>query len=79
MSRWYVALCTLAIAFVVSSPARADYTLVRWAWGDCKIWSNPPNNRPWGDDWTVLAWGLPTYDIAWRVLNDEIARGNCRR
>ncbi len=78
MSRWHLALCALAIAFVVSSPARADYTLVRWAWGDCKIWSNNPNNPPWGDGWSVLAWGIPTYDMAWRVLNDEIARGNCR-
>jgi hypothetical protein len=77
MSRWHLALCALAIAFVVSSPARADYTLVRWAWGDCKIWSSPPNNRPWGDDWTVLAWGLPTYDACSTTKSpEEIAAGS---
>lgn len=79
MSRYCVALCALAIAFVASSPARADYTLIRWSSGDCKIWSsNYENDRPWGNDWMVLASGLPTYQYAWQVLREEASLGNCR-
>lgn len=79
MSRCCLALCALAIAFVASSPARADYTLVRWTSGDCKIWSEDFDaRRPWGNDWIVLASGLPTYDYAWQVLREEIALGSCR-
>jgi hypothetical protein len=50
---------------------------VRWAWGDCKIWVND-GNVPWGDGWIVLAWNIPTYDLAWEVLREEASRGNCR-
>jgi hypothetical protein len=77
MSRWSLALVAAAIAFTVASPARADYNLVRWAWGDCKIWVND-GNVPWGDGWIVLAWNIPTYDLAWEVLREEASRGNCR-
>jgi len=77
MSRWSLALIAAAIAFTTISPARADYNLVRWAWGDCKIWVNA-GNMPWGDDWVVLAWNIPTYDLAWDVLRAEASRGNCR-
>ena len=58
----------------VASPARADYNLVRWASGDCKIWVND-GNPPWGDGWIVLVWNIPTYDLAWGVLREEAARG----
>ena len=76
MSRWSLALLAAAIAFTVASPARADYNLVRWASGDCKIWVND-GNAPWGYGWTVLVWNIPTYDLAWDVLREETARGNC--
>jgi hypothetical protein len=79
MSRWSLALVAAAIAFTAASPARAaDYGLVRWANGDCKIWVNDTGNMPWGDDWIVLAWNIPTYDMAWYVLRQETALGNCR-
>ena len=57
---------------------RSDYNLVRWPWGDCKIWVNDPGNVPWGDDWVVLVWNIPSYDAAWDVLRSEASRGNCQ-
>jgi hypothetical protein len=79
MSRCSLALCALAIALIASNPARADFTLIRWASGDCKIWHDDiDNRRPLGSDWLVLASGLPTYDYAWQVLREETALGNCR-
>ena len=47
-----------------------DYEIVRWSYGDCKIWyddGGPPWGRP-PKDWVVLADGLRTYDAAWRAL-----------
>jgi hypothetical protein len=80
MSRCLLALSALAIALATTSPARADYTLIRWVSGDCKIWhEDVGNQRPWGNEWLVLASGLPTYDYAWQVLREEIALGNCQR
>jgi hypothetical protein len=78
MSRWALAIFAATIAFAVTSPARADYNLVRWSWGDCKIWVNDSGNVPWGNDWVVLVWNIPSYNAAWDVLRSEAARGNCQ-
>ena len=78
MSRWTLALCTAAIAIAVSSPVRADYNLVRWSSGDCQIWNNDNNRMPWGDGWVLLAWNMPSYDVAWQALRFEASKGNCR-
>jgi len=44
-----------------------DYEIIRWSYGDCKIWHDD-GGPPWGTDWVVLADGLRTYDDAWRAL-----------
>lgn len=77
MSRWALVTLATAIAFTTASPARADYNLVRWASGDCKIWVNDSGNAPWGDGWVVLVWNIPTYDLAWYVLREQASFGNC--
>jgi hypothetical protein len=78
MSRWTLALCAAAIAIAAASPARADFQVIRWSWGDCKIWNNDTNRMPDGEGWIVLAWGLPSYESAWWALNAEAAKGQCR-
>jgi hypothetical protein len=78
MSRWTLSLCAAAIALAVSIPARADYQVIRWSSGDCKIWNNDTNTMPDGDGWLVLAWNIASYDGAWFALRDEIAKGQCR-
>jgi len=78
MSRWALAVFAATVAFGATSPARADYNLVRWSWGDCKIWVNDPGNVPWGNDWVVLVWNIPSYNAAWDVLRSEASRGNCQ-
>jgi hypothetical protein len=80
-ARWCVAFFALLIAVAVVSPARADFSLVRWAWGDCRIWDNFPGNPPAGipgRDWTVLARHIPTYGEAWGAFNVAVARRACR-
>jgi len=72
-------VCGAAIAITLSVPAQAnDYNLVRWRSGDCKIWNNDNNRMPWGDNWILLAWNMPSFETAWRALQIEIAKGNCR-
>jgi hypothetical protein len=78
MSRWTLSLCAATIALAVASPARADYQVIRWSWGDCKIWNNDTNTMPYGEGWIVLAWGLPSYQSAWQALTVKIASGECR-
>ena len=38
MKRLTLALGAAVIAIAASSSARADYDIVRWSYGDCKIW-----------------------------------------
>ena len=53
MKRSAFALAVLAIGFAVS-PARADYALVRFEDGWCRIWWDSAGT-PWGADWTKIA------------------------
>jgi hypothetical protein len=53
-----------------------DYTIVRWANGDCKIWHDD-NGPPWGTNWVVLADGYPTWDAAWAGLGLLRRYGRC--
>jgi len=78
MSRWSFFLCAAAIALAIANPAHADFQVIRWSSGDCKIWNNDNNTMPNGDGWIVLAWGLANYESAWSALNTEISRGQCR-
>jgi len=53
-----------------------DYTIVRWANGDCKIWHDD-NGPPWGTDWIALADGFRTWDAAWAGLGWMQRHGRC--
>ena len=52
MKRSAFALAVLAIGFV-GSPARADYALVRFEDGWCRIWWDSAGT-PWGVGWTKI-------------------------
>jgi hypothetical protein len=53
-----------------------DFEIIRWSYGDCKIWFDD-NGPPWGDGWRVLADRLPTWDAALARLRWLQARGMC--
>jgi hypothetical protein len=59
MKRVTLALATLLLAFAVMPAADArmvqpPWVVVRWAYGDCKIWRNDING-PWGPGWQPVA------------------------
>jgi hypothetical protein len=79
MTRPILALATLVIALFAASPVRADYAIIRWSWGDCRVWDNSGLwPVPLGVGWTLLATDLPTYGTASVLLEDLYRQGICR-
>jgi hypothetical protein len=67
----------LAVAFAASTPARADFAVVQFGDGFCRIWWDSAG-VPWGAAWTKIAIGLPNYDVAHAALDSAIMQGACR-
>lgn len=65
----------LALGFAATTPARADYALVRFNDGFCKIWWDAAAT-PWGDGWAKIAI-TPDWPTAWAALNTAISAGTC--
>jgi hypothetical protein len=74
-------LVMAAFLFVVgiaaASPALADYAVVQFDDGFCRVWWDSAGN-PWGTGWTKLAIGLPNYGVAEAVLDEARMQGACR-
>ena len=64
------ALGTLLLALAVTPAANAvvrpEWVVVRWAYGDCKIWHNDVNG-PAGSGWQAVAFA-GSYPEAWAKL-----------
>src|SRR5262249_54357057 len=78
--RGLLALATplLARAVIPSANARLvqpPWVVVRWAYGDCKIWRNDVNG-PWGPGWRAVAYAN-TYPEAWAKMQALYARRWC--
>jgi hypothetical protein len=76
-SAFVIAAVLLALVSATSTPARADYAVVQFEDGFCRIWWNSAGN-PWGTGWTKLAIGLPSRDTAQVALDTAMAQGACR-
>lgn len=77
MKRLACAIGLLALALTATSPARADYAVVQFGDGYCRIWWDSADT-PWGVGWTKLVIGLPDHFAARAALDSEIAQGACR-
>ncbi len=69
-------VAVLAIGFTMS-PARADYALVRFDDGWCRIWWDS-GGTPWGVGWTKIAFGMPDWFAASAALYSARSQGACR-
>ena len=76
MKRLAFAVGLLALGSAAATPARADFTVVRFESGHCKIWWDSADN-PWGVGWTKIAIGLPDYPAAWAALANAVAQRVC--
>ena len=80
-------IAALALATAVVAPGAADsrqlhrwgdfdWQIIRWAYGDCKIWFDS-DGPPLGGGWVVLADNIPTYQAAWGALLHFKRLGAC--
>jgi hypothetical protein len=76
MKRLAFVVAVLAIGFTMS-PARADYALVRFEDGWCRIWWDS-GGTPWGVGWTKIAIGMPDWFAASAALYSARSQGACR-
>ena len=58
-----------------ATPARADFTVIRFGDGYCQIWSDS-TATPWGVGWTKIAI-TPDWISARAVLDTAIANRTC--
>jgi hypothetical protein len=59
-----------------SSPAHADYALVQFGDGYCRIWWDSADT-PWGIGWTKIVVGLPDQFAARAALDAALSQGVC--
>jgi hypothetical protein len=80
MKRLTLALFAATLAFAATGPAKADYTIVQWSYGDCKIWDSSIGllAKPEGSGWTVLSPKIATYDAAYTALQALYTKGVCK-
>lgn len=76
MKQLAFAVGLLALGLAVSTPARADFAVVRFETGRCQIWWDSADN-PWGLGWTKIAVGLPDYPAAWAALAAAVSQRVC--
>jgi hypothetical protein len=73
MKRLVFAFGVLALGFAASTPARADFSVVRFELGYCRIWWNTGIN-PIGAGWTRVA-TTPDFSSAWAAQDAAVKKG----
>jgi len=76
MKRLALAVGVLALSFAASVPARADFAVVKFELGFCRIWLDS-GTKPWGNGWTLVA-KAPTFDGAWAAQTAAVKKGICK-
>jgi hypothetical protein len=77
MKRFSFAVAALALGIVGSTPAHADFAIVQFQDGWCKIWGDSAST-PWGVGWTKIVLGLPDWEVASAALDSARLQGICR-
>jgi hypothetical protein len=75
MKRFALAAGLVALMLAATTPARADYAVVRYQDGYCQIWWDGAAT-PWGVGWTKLAL-TPDWASADSALSAAIAERTC--
>jgi hypothetical protein len=66
----------LILGFAATTPVRADYALVRWTDGTCRIWWQAGAN-PWGAAWAKVAVS-PDFTAASAAFDAAVRAGTCK-
>jgi hypothetical protein len=70
-------LLAVTLGLAAATPARADFAVVQFASGYCKIWWDSSAD-PWGARWKKIAIGLPDWDAARATLSAARSQGLCQ-
>lgn len=76
MKRFVFAVGVLALGFAASTPARADFSVMKFETGFCRIWWNNDVN-PLGTGWSRVA-AAPDFMSAWAAQSDAVKKGKCK-
>lgn len=77
MKQLAIAVGLLAIGFVGSTPARADYAVIQFSDRHCRIWWDSLDN-PWGASWNKIAIGFPDRSLAQTAPDSAYSQEVCR-
>jgi hypothetical protein len=75
MKRLAFAVGVLALGFAAATPARADFAVVKFEFGFCRIWWET-SAKPWGSSYTIVA-TAPDFAGAWAAQIDAVKKGKC--
>lgn len=75
-SAFAIGLIAVTLGVAAATPARADFAVVKFGNGHCQVWWDSASN-PWGDAWTKIAIGLPTWSAAEAALDMARAQDAC--
>ena len=76
MKRLAFAVGVLALSFAASVPARADFAVMKFELGYCRIWWNT-GAKPIGTGWSMVA-KAPTFEGAWAAQGAAVKKGKCK-
>jgi hypothetical protein len=76
MKRLAFAVGVLALTFSAAIPARADFAVVKFEWGYCRIWWATAA-KPWGSSYAVVA-TAPDFMGAWAAQTAAVKNGKCK-
>jgi hypothetical protein len=76
MTRLAFAGGILALGLAASTPARADWAVVKWPDGYCRIWWDTHSN-PWGAGWSKIATAAD-WSMATAAMDAAVSNGTCR-
>jgi hypothetical protein len=78
MKRLSLALAAAAVVFAASTPAQADFQIIRWTTGLCETWNMGIPTRPFPWDYKVVSKrNLPTFQAAVAAKMDLVKAGVC--
>jgi hypothetical protein len=70
------AIAVLTLGFAAATPARANFSVVKFEAGYCRIWWDG-GATPWGTSWTKVA-TAPDFSGAWAAQDGLVKKGVCK-
>jgi hypothetical protein len=76
MKKFAFAVSVFALGFVASAPARADYVVVKFDPGYCRIWWDS-SMKPYGTGWSFMGRPYADWPSAYAALTADWASKAC--